>query len=153
MSIYKGLEPIDLSEVKTYDLASRPSKVTVEDFAKPVSEDESVRSFLKGLPNILAVRSLRDLAARMRSARDKKKPVIWGLGGHVVKTGLSPIIIDLMNRGLVTALALNGSVLVHDTEIALVGCTSEDVDATLGKGDFGAARETGDILNKAACAG
>src|SRR5215217_4040360 len=153
MSIYKDIEPIDLSKVKTYELASRPSKVTIDDFAKPVGEEESLRSFLFKLPNILAVQSLRELAARIRSARNKKKPVIWGIGGHVIKTGLAPLIIDLMERGFVTALAVNGSVLVHDAEIAIVGFTSEDVDSTLGKGDFGAARETGEILNAAAKSG
>jgi deoxyhypusine synthase len=93
---------------------------------------------------------MRELALRIKRARDRKKPVIWGLGGHVIKTGLAPVLIDLMDRGLVTAVAVNGSVLVHDSEIALVGFTSEDVDATLGKGDFGAAKETGELLNSAA---
>jgi len=153
MSVYKNLEPIDLTEIRTYELASRPSKVTVADFAEPVSEGDSLREFLDKLPNILAVESIRELVARMRRARELGKPIIWGVGGHVVKTGLAPLIIDLMDRGFVTAIAANGSVLVHDTEIALVGSTSEDVDATLGSGDFGAARETGDILNKAACSG
>jgi deoxyhypusine synthase len=89
----------------------------------------------------------------MRRARKSGKPIIWGLGGHVIKTGLSPIIIDLMNRGLVTAIAGNGSVLIHDAEIAMVGSTSEDVDATLGEGIFGGADETGKLLNEAARAG
>lgn len=150
MSIYEHLKPIDLSEINTYELASRPSKVTVGDFAVPVAEGESLGGFLAKLPDVLAVRSLREVAAAIRRARDLGKPVIWGIGGHVVKTGLSPIIIDLMRRGFVSAIASNGSVLVHDAEIALVGFTSEDVDATLGKGDFGAARETGEILNAAA---
>src|SRR5207249_11015187 len=96
---------------------------------------------------------LRDLAAAMQRARDLKKPIIWGLGGHVIKTGLAPIIIDLMNRGFVTAIATNGSVLVHDAEIAMVGSTSEDVDATLGEGIFGGADETGKLLNRAAAEG
>ena len=153
MSIYDGLEPIDLTEIKTYELASRPSKVTTDDFSRAVTESDSLAEFLDKLPNILAVQSMRELAVRIRRARDRSKPIIWGLGGHVIKTGLSPIVIDLMERGFVTAVAVNGSVLVHDTEIALVGSTSEDVDATLGKGDFGAARETGEILNRAACSG
>lgn len=152
MSIYP-VEPIDLSEIKTYELASRPSKVTVADLAVPPAEDDTVRSFLAKLPNILAVKSLRGLGADIRRARELGKPIIWGFGGHVIKTGLAPIVIDLMERGFVTAIATNGSVLVHDTEIAMVGFTSEDVDATLGKGDFGAARETGEILNEAARAG
>ncbi|MFN6963201.1 MAG: hypothetical protein ACK4S4_05470 [Pyrinomonadaceae bacterium] len=150
MSIYEGLEPIDLSAIKTYELASRHSKVTVDDLARPIAESDSLADFLNKLPSILAVNSLRSVAAAIRRARDLGKPVIWGIGGHVVKTGLAPLLIDLMERGFVTAIAANGSVLVHDTEMALVGFTSEDVDATLGKGDFGAARETGEILNSAA---
>ncbi len=150
MSIYDQIQPIDLSKIHTYELASRPSKVTVADFAEPVADAESLAGFLGKLPDILAVKSLREVAAAIRRAKDLGKPVIWGIGGHVVKTGLSPIIIDLMRRGFVSAIASNGSVLVHDTEIALVGFTSEDVDSTLGKGDFGAARETGEILNAAA---
>jgi hypothetical protein len=153
MSVYENLEPIDLSAIKTYELASRPSKVSVGSFAKPVEEGDSLRSFLEKLPRILAVESMRELAAQMRRARDLNKPIIWGIGGHVIKTGLSPILIDLMDRGLVTSIAANGSVLVHDTEIAIVGSTSEDVDATLGSGDFGAAKETGEILNASARAG
>lgn len=86
----------------------------------------------------------------MRRARGLQKPIIWGIGGHVIKTGLAPVIIDLMNRGFVTAIAANGSVLVHDSEIAMVGSTSEDVDATLGEGAFGGAEETGTLLNRAA---
>lgn len=154
MSIYEdGVRPLDLGGVNTYPLASRPSKVTVEEFARPITEPSSVHDFLNSLPNILAVRSLRELARRMKIARERDKPVIWGLGGHVIKTGMSPIIIDLMQRGYVNAIAANGSVLVHDAEIALAGSTSEDVDASLGAGAFGAANETGQLLNAAACAG
>ena len=150
MSIYEDIEPLGLEGVSTYPLASRPSKVAVEDFARPFGEDASLRDFLSSLPNILAVQSIREVAARMRRARESGKPIVWGIGGHVVKTGLAPLIIDLMRRGFVTALAANGSVLVHDSEVALVGSTSEDVDATLGAGAFGAADETGKLLNEAA---
>jgi hypothetical protein len=149
MSVY-DLQPLNLDKVQTYPLASRPSKVTVDDFAKPVASDASLRDYLQSLPNILAVQSLREIATRMRRARDLRKPIIWGIGGHVIKTGLAPIIIDLMNRGFVNAVAGNGSVLVHDAEIAMVGSTSEDVDATLGEGAFGGAEETGRLLNEAA---
>ena len=148
MSIY-DLEPINLDDINTYELASRPSKVTVKDFAKPLSGDESLKGFLENLPNILAVQSLREIAAAVKRAKGLNKPIIWGIGGHVVKTGLAPILIDLMERGFVSAIAGNGSVLVHDSEIAMVGFTSEDVDASLGEGDFGASRETGEILNAA----
>jgi len=149
MSIYED-RPIILDEVSTYPLASRESKVTIREFARPINDDSSVNDYLASLPNILAVQSLRDLAARMRRAREQNKPIIWGMGGHVIKTGLAPVIIDLMRRGFVSAIAGNGSVLVHDAEIAMVGSTSEDVDATLGAGAFGGAEETGKLLNQAA---
>jgi hypothetical protein len=150
MSIYEDLNPICLDAVKTYPLASRHCKVTLADFAKPINSDSSMQSFLSGLPNILAVTSLRELAASIRRAKALGKPIIWGIGGHVIKTGLGPLLIDLMQRGFVNAVAANGSVLVHDAEIALVGSTSEDVDATLGSGAFGGAEETGSLLNRAA---
>jgi hypothetical protein len=150
VSIYEDIQPLGLEGVSTYPLASRPSKVAVEDFARPFGADASLRDFLSSLPNILAVQSIREVAARVRRARGLGKPVVWGIGGHVVKTGLAPLIIDLMRRGFVTGIAANGSVLVHDAEVALVGSTSEDVDATLGAGAFGAADETGRLLNEAA---
>jgi hypothetical protein len=154
VSIYdEDLRPLELEKVNTYPLASRPSKVTTADFAAALAADSSLRDFLGTLPNILAVRSLREIAAQVRRARELGKPVIWGIGGHVVKTGLAPVIIDLLRRGYVSAIAANGSVLVHDAEIAMVGSTSEDVDATLGEGAFGAAEETGKLLNEAAQAG
>lgn len=144
------IKPLSLDQVSTYPLASRPSKVSLNDFAGPLNEDLSLKDFLATLPNILAVQSLREIAARMHRARELQKPIIWGIGGHVIKTGLAPLIIDLMKRGFVSAIAANGSVLVHDAEIALVGSTSEDVDATLGEGAFGGADETGKLLNRAA---
>lgn len=150
MSIYENIEPINLEKISTYKLEERPSKVTIKYFAKPIGESDSLAEFLDKLPNILAVQSLREIAKQIRRAKDLQKPIIIGIGGHIVKTGLAPILIDLMERGFITAIAGNGSVLVHDCEIALVGFTSEDVDAVLGKGDFGAARETGEILNSAA---
>ena len=153
MSIYEDLKPISLDKVSTYPLASRQSKVTVADFAAPVTENSSLKDYLASLPNILAVQNLRDLGTQVRRARALRKPIIWGIGGHVIKTGLAPIMIDLMRRGFVTAIAGNGSVLVHDLEIAIAGSTSEDVDATLGAGGFGGAEETGRLLNAAARAG
>jgi hypothetical protein len=150
VSIYEDITPLGLEGVSTYPLASRPSKVTVEDFARPFGAEVSLRDFLSTLPNILAVQSIREVAARMRRARELGKPIVWGVGGHVVKTGLAPLINDLMRRGFVSGIAANGSVLVHDAEVALVGSTSEDVDATLGAGAFGAADETGKLLNDAA---
>jgi len=149
VSIY-DLRPLDLDDVRTYPLSSRPSKVTVADFARPISENTSLAEYLKSLPNILAVGNLREIATQMRRAKSLGKPIIWGIGGHVIKTGLSPIIIDLMDRGFVSAIAGNGSVLIHDAELAMVGSTSEDVDATLAEGGFGGAEETGKLLSEAA---
>lgn len=154
MSIYgDDLLPLGLESVTTYPLASRPSKVSLNDFARPIDENSSTQDFLSSLPNILGVQSLRSVAVQIRRAKQLGKPIIWGLGGHVVKVGLSPVILDLMNRGFVSAIAANGSVLVHDAEIAIAGSTSEDVDATLGDGAFGAAEETGQLLNRAAVQG
>ncbi|MFV0389766.1 MAG: hypothetical protein ACK5NT_13555 [Pyrinomonadaceae bacterium] len=149
MSIYDQ-EPLDFTEIKTYELSSRPSKVTFEDFASADTAHETFSQFVDSLPKILAAADLREFTRRINVARQVNKPIIWGIGGHVIKTGLAPILIDLMNRGFVTAIAVNGSVLVHDSEIATVGFTSEDVDATLGAGDFGAAKETGELINGAA---
>ncbi|HUF04065.1 MAG TPA: hypothetical protein VMM38_07805 [Aridibacter sp.] len=150
MSIYEDLEPAEFDEIETYDLFDRPSKVSLEDFAKPLGAGATVRDLIGSLPKILAGGQLPELASRIVEAKRAGKPVIWGLGGHVIKTGLSPILIDLADRGFLTAVAVNGSVLVHDSEIAIAGSTSEDVDATLGKGGFGAARQTGEMLNRAA---
>lgn len=153
-TVYDNLRPLSLDDVQTYSLAERTSKVTLADFAAPLTDDApTLRAFLDALPNILATRSLRGVAAEMRRARQLGRPIIWGIGGHVVKTGLAPVIIDLMNRGFVSAIAANGSVLVHDAEIAMVGRTSEDVDASLGSGAFGAAEETSRLLNEAAMNG
>lgn len=149
-SNYDDLEPLELAQVKTYPLASRTSKVKLDDFARPIGEEATLGEFLESLPNVLAVQTLRKIAERMQRARELKKPIIWGMGGHVIKTGLAPLIIELMKRGYVSALAANGSVLVHDAEIAMIGSTSEDVDATLSEGVFGGADETGRLLNKAA---
>ena len=150
-SIYDDdLQPLELDKVKTYPLTSRASKVKLQDFAKPIGDDALLSDFLAGLPNVLAGQSIREIAERVRRARDLKKPIIWGMGGHVIKTGLAPVIIDLMKRGYVSAIAANGSVLVHDSEIAMVGSTSEDVDATRSEGAFGGAEETAQLLNTAA---
>ena len=152
MSRYKA-EPIDLSRIATYPLASRVSKVTTKDFAKPVPSESSLGNFLDSLPNILAARELRELASAITDAKRRSRAIIAGIGGHVIKTGLAPILIDLMERGYLTAIAMNGSAMIHDFEIALAGATSEDVDATLGSGAFGMAEETGRTINEAVTAG
>jgi hypothetical protein len=148
MSKYQ-VRPYDLSRIKTYPLKSRPSKVTVDLFGRPHEKGSTASEFLQSLPAILASRSLKDLACAVVKARSNGKPAIWGIGGHVIKTGLSPILIDLMDRGLINALAFNGSCLIHDYEIALIGSTSEDVDVQLQTGAFGMAEETGRDINQA----
>lgn len=144
-------QPIDLTGLRTYPLATRPSKVTVRDFARALSDEEArgVAALLDSLPHLLAADTLRHVAAAIAQAKGKGRPIIWGLGGHVIKTGLAPILIDLMQRGFITALALNGSGVIHDFEIAIAGWTSEDVDSALGAGAFGMAEETGRLLNEA----
>ena len=141
--------PLDPAGVRTYPLSSRKSKVGRRDFARPIVPGRSLASFLDGLPRILAGSVLRDLAHEIERARRRKRPILWGLGAHVLKVGLSPLVIDLMDRGFVTAIALNGAALVHDFELAVAGRTSEDVDAGLGSGAFGMASETGEEVNRA----
>lgn len=142
-------EDFDLSGVRTYPLASRASKVRAEDFAKPCAPGGGVRALVDSLPNILAAADFRSVVSAIRSARDGGRGILWGLGAHVIKTGLSPVLIDLMERGFVSALATNGAGVIHDFELALSGATSEDVDAALGPGQFGMADETGALLNAA----
>jgi hypothetical protein len=149
MSIY-SIQPITLGAVHTYPLASRKSKVSVRDFAKPPAPNTSLAKFLDSLPNILAAEDLRQLLAAIQRARKHRKALLWGLGGHVIKVGLGPILIDLMKRGFVSGIAMNGAALIHDFEIALAGNTSEDVEAGLGAGQFGMAAETGQYINEIA---
>jgi hypothetical protein len=150
MSIYDH-PPIDLSRIETYPLTSRPSKVTVRDFARALSNDEAraAAALLDSLPHILAADTLRSVAEAVVEARSKNRAIIWGIGGHVIKTGLAPILIDLMRRGFVSSIATNGSGIIHDFEIAITGWTSEDVDSALGSGSFGMAEETGRLINEA----
>ncbi|MCC7124368.1 MAG: deoxyhypusine synthase family protein [Acidobacteria bacterium] len=141
-------EPFDLSRVQTYPLRSRPSKVNVEQFAQPPDPTGGIRDFLNRLPRILAGDDLRAVVAALLAARRAERPIVWGFGGHVIKTGLAPVLIDLMRRGYVSALATNGAGMIHDFEIAIGGSTSEDVDRALGPGTFGMATETGADLNR-----
>jgi hypothetical protein len=145
--------PLSLDGLRTYPLASRRSKVSRSELARPHRRGDAFASFLEGLPAILAGETLRALGDEILRARARRRPVIWGLGAHVIKVGLSPVVIDLMERGFVTAIALNGAGVVHDFELAVAGRTSEDVEAGLGTGDFGMARETGEEVNRAIVAG
>ncbi len=149
----KRYDPLDPKAVKTYPLASRPSKVKIQDGARPWRAGGSLQAYLDSLPNQLAVRSLREVVAHILAARSHERPVILAMGAHVIKVGLSPVVVDLLERGLVTALALNGAGVVHDFELAFAGFTSEDVEAQLTDGEFGMAEETGRILNEAVAEG
>jgi hypothetical protein len=149
MSIY-SIQPITLGAVRTYPLASRKSKVSVRDFAKPPVANTSFTKFLDSLPNILAAEDLRHLLGAIQTARKQRRAILWGIGGHVIKVGLGPILIDLMERGFVSGIAMNGAALIHDFEIALAGNTSEDVEAGIGEGQFGMAAETGEYINEIA---
>jgi hypothetical protein len=140
-------EEFDLSDVRTYPLASRASKTRAEDFGRPVERGATFKAWFDSLPGILGARDVRRVVDAMVAARRRNAGIVWGLGAHVIKTGVSPVVIDLMRRGYVSALALNGAGIIHDFEIALSGATSEDVDEALGPGRFGMADETGRLLN------
>src|SRR5688500_17057866 len=140
-------EEFDLSDVRTYPLTSRQSKARVEDFARPVERGASFRTWLDSLPAILGAGDVRRVVDAIVAARQRNAGIVWGVGAHVIKTGVSPVLIDLMRRGYVSALAMNGAGIIHDFEIALSGATSEDVDEALGPGRFGMADETGRLLN------
>jgi hypothetical protein len=149
-------EEFDLSDVKTYPLKSRASKARGEDFARPVPSGASVGALLDSLPNLLAAADFKRVVRAIVDAKrgaDNGGGVVWGLGAHVIKTGLGPVLIDLMERGFVSAIATNGAAIIHDFEVALVGATSEDVDEALGPGRFGMAEETGRLLNAAIAGG
>lgn len=139
----------DLSAVTTVPISGRASKVRAEDFASPPGEGRSFAAFLGSLPDILVARDFLKVVDAVASAARAKKGVIVMLGGHVVKTGLSRVLIDLMERGVITHLAMNGSAAIHDYEVARFGSTSEDVAAGLRDGSFGMAEETGRGMNEA----
>ncbi len=149
MTVYP-IQPVTLSALRTYPLASRQNKVSVRDFAKPPGANASLAKFLDSLPTILAGNDLRDVAAAIQRAKRHGKPILWGMGGHVIKVGLGPVINELIRRGFVSGIAMNGAALVHDFEVALSGGTSEDVSASLKTGEFGMATETGLFLNQIA---
>ncbi|HET9401752.1 MAG TPA: hypothetical protein VFO34_12465 [Candidatus Acidoferrales bacterium] len=147
---YYDIAPLALGGIRTYPLASRKSKVSVREFARPAARGSSFRKFFDSLPRILAANDVRAVAGDVIRARARRKAVLWGIGGHVVKVGLGPTLIDLVDRGFVSGIAMNGAALVHDFEIALSGNTSEDVESGLGRGKFGMATETGLYLNEIA---
>ena len=142
-------EEFDLTGVRTYPLATRKSKANAADFARVYQRGSGVAGLIGSLPNILAAADFKAVVDAIVAARAAERGIVWGLGAHVLKTGLSPILVDLMERGFVSAIATNGAGIIHDFELALSGATSEEVDEALGPGRFGMAEETGRLLNAA----
>ena len=142
----------DLSRLAVGSIAARPTRVQVRDFARPL-DPAAARAVLDALPDQLAARALREVIVRVAESHRSGRPVVAMCGGHVVKVGVSPCLIALMERGIVTHLALNGAAAIHDVEIARAGRTSEDVEAHLHEGTFGMVDETGDFMNRAAIEG
>jgi len=143
------IKPTDFDGISTYPLESRKSKVSADMFGKPMDGSENVLGFISKLPHILAGENLRTLIRALLYARTTGKPIIWGLGGHVIKVGLGPVIVDLIQAGFVTGIAMNGAAAIHDFEVAFRGATSEEVEEQLTDGRFGMARETGEYMNGA----
>lgn len=140
------ITPMDLSGLRTISLHDRPGKVAIADFAHVYEPGAKLMSLF---PPLLAGNSFRKIVEAILQAKSAGKPVLWGLGGHVIKCGLAPVLIDLMRRGFATSFSMNGSAAIHDYEIALCGSTSEDVESVLPDGRFGSAEETGRLMNTA----
>jgi hypothetical protein len=145
--------PLDFDQLRTVGLQSRGGKVKTADFAFAYERGAGVRGLIESLPRVLAANSFRAVVDAISEARRRGRAIVWGLGGHVIKCGLAPVLIDLMRRGYATAFAMNGSAAIHDFEIALAGHTSEDVEAVLPDGRFGVAEETGREMNRAISGG
>ncbi len=143
------LKPISLEGVSCYPLKDRTSKVKIDDFGHPWKPGGDFGRFIASLPHILAAEDFTNIVGSMVRAVEAEKPIILAMGAHAIKVGLNPLILDLMDRGILTGLAMNGAGIIHDTELTMVGHTSEDVAAHLGEGQFGMAEETGRLLNKA----
>jgi deoxyhypusine synthase len=142
-------KPLDFSKIRTYPIEKRPSKVQSGALGKTIQKGSRMRSFIRGLPDILAAENLKTIAKKIAEIHKANRTVLLGMGAHPIKVGLSPLIIDFMERGIIDAIALNGAGVIHDFELAFVGRTSEDVAASLTDGSFGMAEETGSFLNKA----
>ncbi len=141
--------PIELKDLKTYPFSRRKSKVDVSAFARAWQKRGRFSRFLESLPDILAGKDLRNVIAAIAAAATDHKTVIFGMGAHVTKVGVNPVVIDLMDRGIITAIAMNGAGIIHDLELAVFGKTSEDVESSLKDGTFGMARETAEYLSEA----
>lgn len=146
---HKNFKPLDFSKVRTYPVKQRFSKVEASLLGKKLKKGVTLRAFIRGLPDILAAQSFKEIARKIADCHRKNRTVLLGMGAHPIKVGLSPLIIDFMERGLIHAIALNGAGVIHDFELAYMGETSEDVAATLKDGRFGMAEETGAFINQA----
>ncbi|MBI4822960.1 MAG: hypothetical protein HY805_01855 [Nitrospirae bacterium] len=145
----KKYKPIDIRKIKTYPIKDRMSKIEANSISCPHKKGGTFEGFISSLPDILAVKDLKAVVAAIIKARKNKRHVILGMGAHPIKVGLSPIIIDLIKRGIITGVAANGACIIHDFELSFIGRTSEDVAEGLHKGIFGMAEETGRLLNQA----
>ena len=142
-----SVKPLSLEGLKTVPIAERGGKVQVSQFARPFQKGEGVARLIDSFPAILAGQAFRGVLEALEIARSKKRAILWGMGGHVIKCGLGDVLLDLMRRGWVTGFVMNGAASIHDFEIAIAGQTSEDVEAVLPDGRFGAAEETGREMN------
>ena len=147
------IEPIDPGRLRTFSIKDRRSKVKRDFLGRPLGPGATFRDFLDALPDILGAADLKAVIASLAEAHKGGKMVAAAMGAHVIKVGLSPVVIDLMQRGVIKAVAMNGAGIVHDAEMATVGATSEDVASEIDDGSFGMARETADFLNEAAVRG
>ena len=141
--------PISLDEVKSFPLKERTNKVRVEDFGSLWQPGGSMNLWLKSLPKVLAGNDFKEIVDQLVRAAASKKTNILAMGAHAIKVGLNPVILDLLNRRIISCVAMNGAGIIHDAEVAMVGGTSEDVAGQIGPGKFGMAEETGKFLNAA----
>ncbi len=143
------VKELDYSKLKTYSIKGRHSKVDIKDFSTPWQKGQDFNAFIASLPAILAGNDLRQVITSISQAAKGNHPVCFAMGGHVIKTGMSPLVIDLVRKKVITMISMNGSGIIHDLETALTGRTSEDVAQSIGNGSFGMAKETSALLNKA----
>jgi hypothetical protein len=140
--------PIDVAGLKTVSIHDRGGKVRTDHFARPFAPGEGALGLLDSMPRLLAADSLRGIVEALITARQRKRQIVWGIGGHVIKCGLATVLLRLVKGGWATAFAMNGSAAIHDFEIAIAGYTSEDVEAVLPDGRFGMAKETAEEMNR-----
>jgi hypothetical protein len=143
----REFKPLDLSKVKTYSIKARKSKVSLKDFSRPYRTGSSFQQFLEGLPQILAAQNLKEVVDALALAKRQHRIIVVGMGAHLIKVGLNPLLIQLMEEGVINCLAMNGAGIIHDLELALAGMTSEEVEESLEGGAFGMAQETSVLLN------